>query len=276
MIKRNLSSLADREFDVVVIGGGIFGACAAWDAALRGLSVALIERRDFGSGASANSFKMVHGGIRYLQHADVYRIRESSRERNALLRIAPHLVSPLPVMIPTYGHGREGKELLSAGMRLYDFVTLDRNKGLDDPDRRIPRCRMLSRGECLSTLPGLDAKGLTGGALFHDGQVHNTPRLVLAFLQSAASEGAVVANYIEATALLRAGDSVTGVRARDTLTDDTLEVRARVVLNCSGPWAERLLARAADLTVKPPGTFSRDSYFVVRQPWRAPWALAVQ
>jgi len=276
VIERYLNSLASREFDVLVIGGGIFGACAAWDAALRGLSVALIEQRDFGSGTSANSFKMVHGGIRYLQHADVYRIRESSRERNALLRIAPHLVSPLPVMIPTYGHGREGKELLSAGMLLYDSVTLDRNRGLEDPDRRIPRCRILSRSDCLSALPGLEARGLTGGALFHDGQVHNTPRLVLAFLQSAASEGAVVANYVEATALLRAGDSVSGVRARDTLTGDTLDVRGAVVLNCAGPWAERLLARAADLTVTPPGTFSRDSYFVVRKRWSAPWALAVQ
>ena len=237
MIERNLGSLASREFDVLVVGGGIFGACAAWDAALRGLSVALLERRDFGSGTSANSFKMVHGGIRYLQHADMYRIRESSRERSALLRIAPHLVSPLPIMIPTYGHGREGKELLSAGMLVYDLATIDRNRGLLDPDRRIPRSRVVSREACLEALPGLEASDLTGGALFHDAQIHNTPRLTLAFLQSAASAGATIANYVEASGFLQDGDSVTGVRARDVLGGDTLDVRARMVLNCAGPWA---------------------------------------
>jgi glycerol-3-phosphate dehydrogenase len=179
-------------------------------------------------------------------------------------------------MIPTYGHGREGKELLSAGMLLYDSVTLDRNRGLEDPDRRIPRCRILSRDDCLAALPGLESRGLTGGALFHDGQVHNTPRLVLAFLQSAASEGAVVANYVEANGFRRAGDAVTGVRARDTLTGDTMDIRGTVVLNCAGPWAERLLARADDVAVTPAGTFSRDTYFVVRKRWSAPWALAVQ
>lgn len=275
MIERDLGALANREYDVLVVGGGIFGACAAWDAALRGLSVALIERRDFGSGTSANSFKMVHGGIRYLQHADVYRIRESSRERTALLRIAPHLVSPLPVLIPTYGHGREGRELLSAGMLAYDSLTLDRNRGLSDPDRRIPRCRIASRDECLEALPNLESKGLTGGALFHDGQVHNTPRLVLAFLKSAGSAGAVVANYVEATGFLWNDDAVAGVRARDTLTGETFEVRSRVVLNCAGAWAERLLSLEADLALSP-GTYSRDACFVVPRRWDAPWALAVQ
>ena len=101
-MRRDLSALAAREFDLVIIGGGIFGACTAWDATLRGLNVALLERRDFAHAASANCFKMVHGGSRYLQHADVVRVRQSSRERTALLRIAPHLVQPLPILVPTY------------------------------------------------------------------------------------------------------------------------------------------------------------------------------
>ena len=105
-MRKDLNALADQQFDVVIVGGGIFGACAVWDAVLRGLSVALVERADFCSGTSANSFKIVHGGIRYLQHADLIRLRSSCRERSALLRIAPHLVQPLPIAIPTYGHGK--------------------------------------------------------------------------------------------------------------------------------------------------------------------------
>jgi len=211
-----------------------------------------------------------------LQHLDVVRIRESDRERNALLRIAPHLVSPLPVVVPTYGHAGEGKELLYAGMLLYDSLTTRRNRGLTDPDRRIPRCSTVSRADCLAHFPGLNSKGLTGGALFHDGQVHNPPRLVLAFLQSAAAQGAVVANYVEATGLLRAGDLVTGVRARDVLNGNTMDIRGKIVLNCAGPWAERLLRNTADITVTPPGTYSRDTYFVLARRWNQPWALAVQ
>jgi glycerol-3-phosphate dehydrogenase len=112
MMKRNVAALGGKEYDLIIVGGGIFGICAAWDATLRGLSVALLERGDFAHATSANCFKMVHGGMRYLQHGDVYRIRESSHERNVLLRIAPHLVHPLPIVIPTYGHGVQGKEFL--------------------------------------------------------------------------------------------------------------------------------------------------------------------
>src|ERR1700683_2356022 len=114
-MKRNLEELASDEFDVLVVGGGAFGAAAAWDAALRGLRVALIDQRDFGSGASAECFKMVHGGIRYLQHADIRRLRFSCAQRSALLKIAPHLVNPLPIVIPTYGYGRQGKPFLATG-----------------------------------------------------------------------------------------------------------------------------------------------------------------
>jgi glycerol-3-phosphate dehydrogenase len=140
-MKRNISQLTNKGFDVVIIGGGMFGVCAAWEAAQRGLSAALIERGDFCQATSANHFKMVHGGIRYLQHLDINRIRESSRERAAFLRTSPHLVQPLPIVIPTYGHGMKGKEVLGAGMFLYDVLTADRNRGIPDPLRRIPNSR---------------------------------------------------------------------------------------------------------------------------------------
>src|SRR5438132_2290086 len=108
-MRRDLPSLARGPFDLVVVGGGICGICIAWDAALRGLSVALLERGDFGHATSSHSLKIVHGGIRYLQHADIHRVRESAAERSAFLRMAPHLVAPLPFVVPTYGHGMQGR-----------------------------------------------------------------------------------------------------------------------------------------------------------------------
>src|SRR5450631_1868617 len=134
MMHRDISALANQTFDVLVIGGGAFGSAAAWDASLRGLHVALIDQGDFGAGASAECFKMVHGGIRYLQHGDVRRLRASCAERTALLRIAPHLVNPLPIVIPTYGHGRQGKAFLAAGMYAYDLLTMGKNAELPDPE----------------------------------------------------------------------------------------------------------------------------------------------
>lgn len=277
-MERDLERLAEESFDLVVLGGGIFGACAAWDAAQRGLSVALIERDDFGGATSANSYKLIHGGIRYLQHGDLYRVRQSSNERRAFLTIAPHLVRPLPILVPTYGQGMRGKAVLRVGMGLYDLVTADRNRGIDDPQRRVPWGRAVSRGEVLARFPGLDRDRLTGGALFRDGQMYNPPRLVLAFVQSAVEEGGALAvNHVEATGLLRDGDRVAGVSVRDRLAGAELEVRGRVVLNAAGPYAERLLLRAAGVELSPPGTYSRDACFIVpRTLVDEDWALAIQ
>ena len=148
-VRRNLPDLASREYDLLIVGGGIFGACAAWDATLRGLSVALVEQTDFAHAASANCFKMIHGGIRYLQHADLIRTRQSTAERSAFLRIAPHLASPLPIFLPTFGHGTKGKEFLGAGMKVYDLLTADRNRHIPDPARKIPATRTWSRKQTL-------------------------------------------------------------------------------------------------------------------------------
>jgi glycerol-3-phosphate dehydrogenase len=265
-MRRDISALSRQVYDLLVVGGGIFGVCAAWDAALRGLSVALIERGDFANATSANSFKIVHGGVRYLQHADFVRIRESSRERSALLRIAPHLVQPLPILVPTYGHGIQGRGMLRAGLFLYDLLTLDRNRNLPDPERRIPPARFLSRDDVLARFPGVERRDLTGGALFHDAQMYNPPRLALGFVTSAVEAGAHAANYVEASGLLQSGDRITGVVARDTLSGESLDIRARVVLNAAGPWAERLLEQQAGIRLSPPSTYSRDACFIVSRP----------
>ena len=274
-MQRSLKELAEREFDVLIIGAGAFGAAAAWDATLRGLRVALIDQADFGSGASAECFKMVHGGIRYLQHGDIRRLRASCRERSALLRIAPHLVKPLPIVVPTFGRGRKGKALLGAGMYLYDLLTAGRNAGIADGNRRIPGTRLLSRRELLGLFPELEQPALTGGAVFADGQMYNPARLVLAFVRSAVQRGATAANYVRATRFLWAGRTVCGVRAHDLLERQDFEIRARLVLNAAGPWAEYLLADTEMFGVHQRGHFSRDAYFVVRRAPRSAYALAL-
>jgi glycerol-3-phosphate dehydrogenase len=274
-MRRDIAALTAREYDLVIVGGGAFGACAAWDAAQRGLTVALVDQGDFGHATSANHFKMVHGGIRYLQHIDLRRIRESVRERRALLRIAPHLVQPLPIVIPTYGHGWQGKALLAAGFFLYDLLACDRNHGLSDPARCIPRGRLLSRRECLKLFPDLDRKGLTGAGLFYDGQMYNPPRLVLAFLRSAVQAGAEIGNYLEAVRFLWRDERVCGVEVRDVLSGDHLEIRGKVVLNTAGPWAEQLVTRSLGFHLQPKLTFSRDACFVVARRLIGQYALAV-
>src|SRR5688572_10917918 len=274
-MKRDLNSLATTRFDVAVIGGGAFGAAAARAAALRGLRTVLIERNDFGGGASAECFKMVHGGIRYLQHADFARARGSCRERSALLRTAPHLVKPLPIAMPTYGHGRRGKALLRAGMLAYDTLTLDRNRGIADRERRIRNAQFLSRREVMELFPHIDAKGLTGAAVFEDGQMHHPARLVLVFVQTAVNAGAIACNYLEATGFVIEGDAVRGVEVRDRLDGESFAIRADLVLNAAGPWAEYLLQDRARFPDWRRGPFSRDAYFIVDRAPTSPYALAI-
>jgi glycerol-3-phosphate dehydrogenase len=268
--------LSDTQFDVLVIGAGIFGACLAWEASRRGYKVAVIDKGDFGAATSSNHFRFIHGGIRYLQHLDIVRVRESSEERSALIRLAPHLCYPMPIILPTYGHGKRGKGLLRAAMAVYDLLTLDRNRGIPDPSRRTPRGTVLSREEVLRLFPGTPAEGLTGAAKFHDGQMYNPARLVLAFLQSAADDGAVVANYVQADRLLREGDAIVGCAATDRLSGDTLEIRARMVVNAAGPWGHRLLAGDTGVAIDPPPSFSRDLAFVVRKSVSPAGALGCQ
>ncbi len=275
-MQRDLSALTDREYDLVIIGGGMFGACAAWDATLRGMSVALVEKGDFCGGTSANSFKIVHGGIRYLQHADLVRLWSSCRERSALLRIAPHLVQPLPIVIPTYGYGKQGQAFLGAGTLLYDLLTLDRNRDIRDPARHIPWTRFWNARRTLEEFPDLPSENLSGAAVFCDGQMYNPTRLVLAFLKSAVQRGAQMANYVEATRFAREDDCVRGVYVKDIRTGDELLIRSRAVLNAAGPWSERLLNRGRDSRAIEPGPYSRDACFVVRRQLSSAYALAVQ
>ena len=274
-MRRNVTALAGQEFDIVVVGGGVTGAAIAWDAAQRGLSVALVERDDFGAATSANSLKVIHGGIRYLQHLDIPRVRESCRERSAWLRIAPHLTRPVPVLVPTFGHGMRGPEALGAAFTLLQALTFDRNRGLPNPERRIPRARLLSRRQALERCPEIEGPGLNGAGLFWDGQLTNPTRLVWELVRTAGRAGAEAANHCEVRGFLRRGGRVEGVTVHDQLGNTTFEVRGRVVVNAAGPFAEQLYVRDG---IRPSRhvPLSRDMALVIGRPLIRGQALAIQ
>jgi glycerol-3-phosphate dehydrogenase len=239
-MERDLTRLAGTVHDVVVVGGGIHGACIAWDAALRGLRVALVERDDFGGATSANSLRIVHGGLRYLARGDLRRMRESIRERSAFLRIAPTLVEPLPVLIPTSGAGTQSRAALGAAIAVNDLLSLNRNRGLAR-DHRLPRGRLLSIEECRRLFPSFPSAGASGGALWFDARMRHPERLTLAFVRAAVGRGAVAANYCRMERVLREGGAMRGVVVTDRLGGGTIEVRGRTVVVAAGPWTGGLV-----------------------------------
>jgi glycerol-3-phosphate dehydrogenase len=243
-MKRNLDKLATQTFDVLVIGGGIHGAVAAWDAALRGLSVALIERGDFGSATSQNSLKIIHGGLRYLQDGNLSRIRTMARERTTWMKIAPHLVHPLTCLTPTRQKLSRSRLALGAALTANNLLSFDRNH-LPDLEKHLPNGKIISQGELANLLPGYDISTSTGAAVWHDAQVYNSERLLLDFILSAVNAGAEVANYVEATGFLRHGNRVTGAQVRDVQSGQVFDIQSRVVLNCAGAWIEGLLEKVS-------------------------------
>ena len=248
-MQRNLAALADTAFDLLVIGGGIYGAAAAWDATQRGLSVALVDKGDFGGATSFNSAKTLHGGVRALQTGNIAELRQFVRERRALSNIASHLVQPLPFVIPTYNRLARNRWLMRFYFAVNDLIAHDRND-VRDPALRLPAARLMSRDECLTLSPSIDPTGVTGGIEWYDCQMYNSDRVTLSFLLSATQGGAVIANYAEVTALEWHGNQLRGARIRDRTQppdrdDRTIDIRARVVLNCAGPWAGELLTALA-------------------------------
>jgi glycerol-3-phosphate dehydrogenase len=228
----NVQRFQRDKFDIAIVGGGITGAGIARDAALRGLSVALLEKGDFGSGTSSKSSRMIHGGLRYLRQRHVSLVRESLRERGVLLKIAPHLVHPFPFLLPVYGGGLEERLQLKVGLTAYDLLA---------GRLRLERHRMLSSREVLQQEPALRSDGLQGALRYFDCLVHDA-RLTLATARSAARQGAAIANYVQAAALEREEQRVVGVHFRDLLSGRTGVLRARVVVNAAGPWCDELRA----------------------------------
>jgi glycerol-3-phosphate dehydrogenase len=233
-----VQALQEDSFDVVVIGGGITGAGVALDAASRGYSVALVERRDFAAGTSSRSSKLVHGGLRYLQNFDLGLVREALLERGLLTSLSPHLVKPLPLVVPSF-EGKRPDRLLGTGLHLYDRMAreLRRNSQVDwNPDKH----RIIDGDEVLQFVPALASREPTSGYLFYDCQTDDA-RLVLTVLGEAERFGAVIANRLEVSQLIHdESNYARGIRCTDTTSGEELEVRATTVVNATGVWADRI------------------------------------
>ncbi len=228
-----MRSLGDRTVDLLVIGGGIVGAGIARDAALRGLSVALVEQDDLASGTSSRPTRLIHGGLRYLELFDFGLVRSDMRERETLLRIAPHLVFPLAFLLPLYRPSPFYRLKLRLGMFLYDLLSLDKS---------LPKRKRLGRAETLAAESNLDPDGLSGAWRFYDAQVPFVERLVVENAIDAAANGAVILNHARATGYLRDGARVIGASVEDRIGGTTLPVRARITVNATGPWLDETLA----------------------------------
>lgn len=252
-MQRDFSVLGDRRFDLLVIGAGVLGSCIAWDASLRGLSVALIDRGDFGALTSANSLKIVHGGLRYLQRLDLRRVRASIRERSTWLRVAPHLVEPLPVLVPTYRwKPRQTRSVLRLALALNDLLGWDRNRDLV-ADRRLPAGTALSRRDVIDRVPELVSPDLTGGVIFHDAQMYDSERLVLSVVRAASQRNAVCVNYAAFERVRGSDDAGLTVEVRDVLTGDRAELHAGSIVNAAGPQVEAVAASLVGRRVRWPG-----------------------
>ncbi|MEM8598561.1 MAG: glycerol-3-phosphate dehydrogenase/oxidase [Bacteroidota bacterium] len=237
-------------WDFVIVGGGATGLGCAIDAAARGFKTLLLERHDFAKGTSSRSTKLVHGGVRYLQQGNVSLVLEALKERGLLLNNAPHLVHDLPFIVPNYAWW-EGP-FYGVGMKVYDLLAGRSGFG---------RSKMLSKEKTLDAIPTLEPEGLDGGVLYYDGQFDDA-RLAINMAQTAAEQGGVLLNYVEVTGLLKSDGEVAGVTARDVETGDVYEVRARVVINATGVWTDRVRQMDND-AAKPMVTASQGIHIVL-------------
>jgi len=243
-VKRFIESYDGRPFDLIVVGGGITGACVAYDAARRGLRAALLEKKDFGWATSAATSKMIHGGLRYLANLEIGLVRESLRERRILENIAPNFVYPLPFLVPTYEDMKSNKWLIETGMLLYDILSFDKGRTWDKA-KKIPGHHFLSREEALSEEPNLRGEKLTGASIYYDCQSIFPERLTLSFVKSAVKHGAQVANRAEVTGFLYGKDStITGVKVLDRTGGKEVAIEGKLTVNCGGPWADIILRDA--------------------------------
>ncbi len=263
-MKRNPQSLANQRYDVLVIGAGVTGAWIALDCAQRGMSVALIDRGDFGAATSAKSSKLLHGGIRYLQQMQFAKVRESAMERAILHRVAPHLSHFVPFLVPTYQPLRKGKLFLQCGMRAYDLLCSGEPSRQSDAAKRLPPSYTLTREHVLEKIP-LHDEALTGGVVFYESQMESSERMTLAIVHTAAAYGAEVANYIKVRRLYEKDGRVAGAEVGDLESGGIFNIEARLVINAAGPWVSELNSTLAGKSAQKITTgFSQGSHIMTR------------
>ena len=229
------SNIPETIFDVIIVGAGINGAGIARDAAMRGLSVLLLDKGDVCAGTTSWSTRLIHGGLRYLEYGDLGLVYESLREREILFYTAFHLVSPLPLLMPIYEGRKFSPFKIRVGMIAYDLLTLHRS---------LPRHRMLSPAGVLKQTPSLNPQGLVGGTLYYDAQVEFAERLVVENVLSAKEHGATVCTYTKVERFIIKDQTVCGVEGVGVLSGEPFRVRGRMVVNASGPWVDQVLASA--------------------------------
>jgi glycerol-3-phosphate dehydrogenase len=247
--------ISGATFDLIIVGAGVNGCGVARDAAMRGLRVLLLDKGDIAAGTTAASTRLIHGGLRYLEHGEVGLVRESLRERETLLRkVAPHLVRPLSMLVPIYAGRRRGPLTIRAGMLAYDLLSSSKS---------LPRHRMLNAAEALTQAPGLEPEGLRGAALFYDAQVEYAERLAVENALDARAHGATVLTYARVERLLVEGGAARGVVFKDLLGGATHEAHAAVILNAAGPWVDEVLEGSSAENEKLIGG-TKGSHIVVR------------
>ena len=284
MRARDLARLDAAQYDVLIVGGGIHGLACAYETASRGLRVALVEANDFGGAASFNHQKTAHGGLRSLGSGDIWRARESIRERRALARIAPWFLRPMPFLIGTYPSLVRSRLAIRAAFKADAWLGRHRNDGVE-PELHLPFARLVSKAATLRLFPGIRPEKLTGGAQWYDYQMAEADRLTLAFAAGADRAGADLVNHVEAVQVIRQDGRIAGVVARDQITGQSLTIKAGVTLNAAGARAGDVLRLlgverpfplvkamnlvtsrpASDMALAAPG---RDGRMLTLVPWR--------
>ena len=253
-IRRDPPSSAKGRYDVIVIGGGIYGVMLAYEGSRRGLKTLLVEKDDFGGATSANSLRIIHGGLRYLQTLDLPRFRESVEERRWFLSRFPRMVRTLPCLMPLYGEGLRRPSIFRVALFLNDQLGRFPGGVPFRPAREIPPGEVIESEKVKRIFPAVDRKGLKGGAIWHDAFMPDPQRILIAILRKASSHGGTALNYMESVELLKEGNTAAGIKAVDRENGNTYEYLAPVVINAAGPWCERLADRFGS---RRPGLFRR-------------------
>ena len=250
-IMREPERSSRKTYDLIILGGGIYGCMLSLESSIRGLNSLMIERDDFGEFTSFNSLRIIHGGFRYLQDLDLKRMKESICERRFFLNMFPEFVKPLPCLMPLYGKGLRRPSVLRIGTLLYEIFSREKNDGMSE-EQYIPPGKVLNTEETRAIFPSVDTEGLKGSVVWYDGFIPDSQRLLIEALRLSSINGATNLNYMEAKELLTNEDKVGGVRAEDTESGDVYDFRSSVVINSCGPWCRDL---AASFDTDVPGLF---------------------
>ena len=272
-MQRDLSALSSQIFDVIVVGAGIYGATITRSLAEAGFRVLVIDKGDFCSATSANSLKILHGGLRYLQHADIKRMRETIVSRRELMRFSPHLVAPLACLIPTAGHGFRSRPVMALASVFNNLISADRNQQMHAAIK-IPAGHIVTGDELLRAIPGYAQEGLSGGVVWHDGLALNSERLVLEHILAACDCGASACNYLQADTIVTAGNRVAGIQVTDQVGGEACLLQTRWIVNAAGPWFDDLLNRSG--IAAPPTRWAKAVNIVVSKPLHGPYAVGLE